>query len=167
MSSACSEFAAEIRKHFEFLFRDKGFVIAFEEASGLDRCLLILESGRFRVKLYRAPDEVNLQLGLPSAPSIWGEKQDDKTHWHFLRTIVGFLNQDKEAGLRVAVPWADRTHAVQMSDLSRILQAHYQEIEELFGQGRFPNIRQEYESYLETLNRAIMQQYKIQTRRTP
>ena len=158
MRDSCSEFAAGVAKSFAFLFK-RGFRIEFQQSLPMDTCLIILGSGKFRIKLYRTIDEVNLQVGTSSVPPVWETTSDGETRWYFLRSIVGFLTNDITPTLPDAAAWATRTHAVQIEELSAMLRAHFRQIEELFGEGRFKSARQAYDRYVETARDAVRKQY--------
>jgi len=155
----CSQFAADVARSFNFLFVQEAFRVEFHQSGGLDRCMLILGSDKFRIKLYRTVDEVNLQVGSSSAPFTWEEKANGETMWYFLRSIVGFLKKESNPVLSDPTAWASRTYEVQMQELAALLHTHYPQVEELFGEGGFDTVRQDYQRYLENVRDAVMKQY--------
>jgi len=159
MKDTCADFAGEITKHFDYLIRDQGFRFVETRLSRGERCVLFLESTSFRIKFHFAPDEIQVQLGRHDAPLIWAEKVDGHPHWHHLKSIVGFLHNDREVRIPDSDSWAKMTHERQIIEHSKALRENFEAVEELFGEGGLESRRASYEEYLRHLAAKAREEY--------
>jgi len=159
MSDVCSDFVEQIHQQFGFLFGEKGFRVVHADQAGGEHCLLVLDSGRFRIKLTRAPDEIHVLLGGPTAPLVWEENVEGQTHWYHLHLVVAYLSGSLDVHIPDPEAWAERTIERQMGRLSGMLLDHYGEVEDLFGKGKFELVKTDYELFVEALEAAAMRQY--------
>jgi hypothetical protein len=163
----CKEFVNDILEHLDSLFRKRGFlIIRIDLSERKDRCLVILKSELFQIKLYSAPDEINVLIGTLSAPLTWAHDQDGEKAWYFIRAIVNFLRGDYPTpDWPRKVSWSDMTLDRQMDEMSEMLLTYYEGIEDLFSHGNFEKRRSEYEAYSEVLSEKIRREYEEFARR--
>lgn len=149
MSDICKKFTEKVEQKFNFLFRKKGFKFIGQKSSKGEYCYLFLESELFRIKFYLGPDEFQVLVGTSTAPIIWGEKVNGRTHWYYLTSLVGYLENDTEVALPTLDGWRRKTHEKQIDEQYRLFRKHYRSIEKLFGKGEFKKHKKSYEQYLQ------------------
>jgi len=137
MSDDCSKFESDVKHKFEYLFNND-YEIVHRESSSRNRCLIILKSDNMQVKLFRAQDEVNLLVGRVSAPLIWGDKQDGKKEWFYIREVSRFLKNDLDVSKVIHNESKKQVnHEQQLTELSRMLEGNIPEIENLFSKSNY------------------------------
>lgn len=158
MGDSCVQFRNQIEEYFEFLFRDQGFEIIHTEDSSKDRCLIVLESSRFRLKMYWAPDEANILVGNCSAPISWSNTVDGEHQWWFLRGIAGYLDDDLSIADRAwEVTQEELSHKAQLQELATMLENHFDGIDRLFAEGDWESERLAYAEFFVEVDKRIRQ----------
>lgn len=150
IGKTCAEFQQEIDKHFRFLLNDKGFKVVRVLESTRDRCLIVLASDRFQIKIYQTIDEINVLLGDRFASRTWEDTREGEREWYYLYSTSGFLSNNLGAEISDRVRGKqpqDRTHERQFAVLAELLERQFHAIDELFGSGGLERLRPVYEEY--------------------
>ena len=148
----CAEFEVHVLSKFGYLFDNWGFKIVAKKTSRFgDRCLMILQSDQFKIKLYQSPDEVNLLVGTISSPSTWDNSKDGENVWHYIRGVIRYLNNDLSPIDTDAEKWSERTFDRQTADLAEMLKKNIDKINGLFGINNFDSKKQDYYQFLSKL----------------
>jgi len=151
MKDPCHLLEAIVHEHFEFLLKERGYVILNEDSGHRDGCLIVLEGNSLRLKFLSARDEpLNVLVGDTSAPAGWADEVDGERKWHYLRGIAGYLDGDLATGVRVLSmsneEWTEGREKAP-HNLSSMLKAHIGDIENLFAGGGFDRVKADYEQY--------------------
>lgn len=154
VSDPCAYLQRLIDAEFGFLTQGGEYVPIHIEQGQKSGCFVIFEGGGIRVRLQTARDErLNVLIGDTRAPLGAKEVIGDRRVWHYLTGIAAYIDKDLRFGekrvnmTRQEVEEARRT---SVNKYSLMLSNYLERIEALFADGRFDELRGDYEEFLRT-----------------
>lgn len=134
---------------FDFLLNDPEYRVVHVEPGQKSRCVMILEGASVRVRLQTTRDEeLSVLIGDLHAPLGRDESVGHTRDWHSLTGIAGYINRGRGLGERfvnMTREKLDKARATAVTALALMLSGFLGRIEALLSDGRFEELRGDYE----------------------
>lgn len=149
---ACMEFLNKIEQQFSYLFTRYGFLVARTAIGHSDeKCLVVLESAKCRLKFFYDRGFVETFVGTSAAPMDWADTYDSVRYWYSLKGVVDFVSNapmlTPEKARELGYTLFSMTTDELLAYTSDLLRPVCEPVFELFREETFRNRQSEFERF--------------------